>query len=79
MKLREMRDRAGLTQRQLSEMSGVNIRNIQQYETGNRRIDGADLEALCDLAIACKCTLFDLLESEELIRKLKIAAYNPDF
>jgi DNA-binding XRE family transcriptional regulator len=35
-KLRQLRDRAGLTQQQLAEASGVNLWTIRGYEQGRR-------------------------------------------
>lgn len=72
MNLQNQRLSAGLTQKKLSELSGVTLRVIQQYECGQRNVDGGGLEILCRLAIAIGCNLVDILESEdlkELVRK----------
>ena len=37
--LQHLRKLAGLTQKQLSELSGVNLRTLQQYETGAKDIN----------------------------------------
>lgn len=71
MKLKEQRLKAGLSQSQLANESGVKLRTIQQYECGQRCVDGARLEILCALANAIGCTVFDILESDELIEQLK--------
>ena len=71
MSLQSERMKAGFSQRSLADASGVNIRNIQQYEIGARNINGSSLETLCKLASAIGCTLYDLLESEELKELLK--------
>ena len=71
MKLQKKRKETGLSQSKLSEASGVNIRTIQQYENGQRNIDGGRLDILCSLAIAMDCTLYDILESDDLKKKLK--------
>ena len=52
MKLQEIRKSKKLTQKQLSELSGVPLRTIQIYEIGQRNIDGAGLDVLCALALA---------------------------
>lgn len=71
MKLQETRKEKKLSQSQLAESAGVPRQVVQKYETGYRNIDGAALETLCDLAIALECKIYDILESEELIQKLK--------
>ena len=73
-KLQYRRTLKGITQLELSELSGVSLSLIQKYERGSkgsRDIDGADIGRLCDLAIALDCTVFDIMESDELINKLK--------
>lgn len=71
MTLQEKRKEAGLSQSKLAEASGVKLRTIQQYENGQRNIDGGRLDILCSLAAAMDCTLFDILQSEDLKKKLK--------
>lgn len=71
MSLQSMRLKAGFSQAKLAAASGVNIRNIQQYEQGSRRIDGASLETLCRLCEIMGCTLYDILESDDLKESLK--------
>jgi len=44
--IRELRQRAGLTQRELAELSGVAQPNIAAYENGSRRPSAAMLERL---------------------------------
>jgi len=70
MKLQELRKNKGLSQSQLSKLSGVPLRTIQQWECGQRDIDGAALERLCDLAIALDCKIYDIIESPKVIEKL---------
>lgn len=71
MNIQIKRQSAGLSQRALADASGVNLRTIQKYEIGEREIDGASLETLCDLALAIGCQLEDILESEALKEKLR--------
>ena len=70
-KLQEMRQKNNLSQSKLAELSGVKIRMIQQYEINARNIDGAKLETLCDLAAALNCKIYDILENDDLIKKVK--------
>lgn len=69
--LQYVRNNARITQKQLSERSGVTLRMIQQYEINARNIDGAKIETLCDLATALNCKIIDLLENENIVEKVK--------
>lgn len=62
-KLKEM------TQGQLAEKSGVNVRMLQYYEQGKKNINGAKLDTLIDLALALECKVSDLLTDEKLKEK----------
>jgi transcriptional regulator with XRE-family HTH domain len=73
-KLRKLRKDRGLTAQELADKSGVTYRNILHYELGDRRIDGAKLDTIINLAIALNCNVIDILEDEQLIIKLKIYA-----
>ena len=68
-KLKSLRVRKGYSQQGLADAAGVPKRAIQMYEQGERDIDHAALETLCDLCIALKCKLEDIIESEELAEK----------
>ena len=71
MKLQQLRQNNGLSQKQLSDESKIPLRTIQQWECGQRNIDGASINRLCDLAIALNCKIYDLIDDEELIQKIK--------
>ena len=60
--LQNRRILAGYTQKSLSEESGVNLRTLQQYETGAKDIDKASGETLRALSRALSCRMEDLLE-----------------
>jgi transcriptional regulator with XRE-family HTH domain len=62
-KLQEKRKAKGLSQSQLAEASGVNIRTLQHYESGHRDISIASARTVLKLAKALDTTV------EELIRK----------
>ena len=68
--LQDARKASGLSQGQLAEKSGVNVRMIQYYEQGVRDIDGVKLATLADLAMALNCPISDIV-SEDLKAKLK--------
>lgn len=61
-KLKEARERAGLTQKKLSERSGVNLRTIQDYEQERKSINKAQGLSLYRLADALNVTIEELLE-----------------
>lgn len=51
----------GMTQKELSEKSGINIRQIQKYESGEYDTGNMTLKNAVSLARALKCTVEDLL------------------
>lgn len=61
----------GLSQRDLSEISGVKFGMIQKYEQGSKNIDHAKLETLVNLASALNCDITDILNSDELRKKFR--------
>ncbi|MCC8151927.1 MAG: helix-turn-helix domain-containing protein, partial [Lachnospiraceae bacterium] len=60
--LKRLRLKAGLTQKELAEQSGVPVRTIQQYEQRQKKINKAQAEYLFQLAAALVCRAEDLLE-----------------
>ena len=60
--LKRIRNESGLTQSQLAEASGVNVRMIQHYEQGVKDINTAGALTVYKLAQALNCTVEDLLE-----------------
>lgn len=76
-KLKAVRVKRKLSQKDLADKSGKNVRTLQCYEAGTSSIDGASLETLCDLSLALNCGIEDILESEELIRKFKATQHTP--
>lgn len=65
MKLQEIRKSAGMSQSQLAEASGVNVRLIQDYEQGHKNINAAKAITLYKLSKALNCEMEDLIENEE--------------
>ena len=61
-RLQSRRKDCGITQRELSEKSGVNLRTIQQYEHRSKDINKAAGATLRALSIALSCHIEDLLE-----------------
>lgn len=64
--LHRLRKAAGLTQKQLAEFSGVNLRTLQQYEIGAKDINMASGKAINALALALHCNFYDVMELEDL-------------
>ena len=64
-RLQARRKSSALTQRELSEKSGLNLRTIQQYERRFKDINKAAGSSLRALSLALSCRIEDLLEYEE--------------
>ena len=60
--LRAMRKRSGLSQEELSAISGVPVRTIQEYEQRRKDINKAQLQTAMALAQALNCNAEALLE-----------------
>ena len=60
--LKIIRNKLKLTQKELSELSGVPVRTIQQYEQRQKNINKAQAEYLVMLSKVLYCTVEDLLE-----------------
>lgn len=71
--LKDLRESQEITQKQLSEISGVSIKTIQAIEQNERNIDNSKLETLLNLSIALQCKISDLLKNPELKEKCKQA------
>ncbi len=69
--LQRLRENKNISQSQLSKMSGVSVRMIQQYEQGVRNINGAKLETLLDLAAVLDCKISDIITDNDLKLKIK--------
>lgn len=63
--LKLLRQRAGLSQRELAEQSGVPVRTVQQYEQRQKNINKAQAEYLVILAKVLCCDVADLMEKTE--------------
>lgn len=61
IKIKQERIRVGLTQKQLSEISGVDIRMIQHYEQGSKSLAKASAETVLALATALGTTVEALI------------------
>ena len=62
MNLKEMREKCGMSQSNLADNSGVNIRTIQSYEQGLKDINKAQVRIVQSLSKALGCAIEDLIE-----------------
>jgi len=61
--LKRIRENRGLSQLELSEQSGIKLRNIQAYEQRDNDIDKAQAKTLYKLSRVLGCRIEDLLEN----------------
>lgn len=61
--LRRLRVNAGLTQKELADLSEIPVRTIQQYEQGQKNINKAQAEYVIRMAMILKCRPEELLEA----------------
>lgn len=69
--LKEIRKSRNISQGQLSKLSNVPVRMIQQWEQGARNIDGANINYLTSLSIVLGCKIEDIVENQNVKEKLK--------
>ena len=60
-KLAFQRKAIGYSQRQLAQKAGVNLRTLQQYESGAKDLNKASVETVLNLAWALGCDIEDIL------------------
>lgn len=70
-RLKALRVKSGLTQREVAEKSGVSTPIYSGYEQGSRSIDGAKLITLLNICNALECRLGDILEDQETLAALE--------
>ena len=63
-RLQKIRKARGLTQKQLSELSGVSLRMIQLYEQRQNDINQASGQTINNLARALCCNFYEIMEIE---------------
>ena len=76
--LKSIRTFRGISQKILSEWSGVSLRMIQNYEQGTKDIKKASIVTIKRLAIALDCSIDDLVGwsyEEQLIINVGLDAY----
>ena len=68
-KLKRIRVASGLTQQDLSKLSGINIKSIAAYEQTPSKINKASVETVYNIADCLNCDVNDIVEME-LFRKV---------
>ena len=66
-KLKEMRNKAGYSQSQFSNLSGINIGTLRHYEQGSKNFDHARIDTILKTCLILECKFCDVIESEEYI------------
>lgn len=64
--LKKNRTQAGISQAELANQSGVNIRMIQHYEQGFKDINKAQGDTLYKLAQALNTSIEEILETDQI-------------
>ena len=68
--LKSIRKSKNITQKELSEITGISLSAIQKYERNARDINSANLKTLATLSIALDCSIIELLSDPELLSLL---------
>ena len=66
MHLKKQREQHNLTQKDLAYMSGVNLRSLQDYEQGHKKLACASGDTLLRLSTVLGCSLEELLLGDSL-------------
>ena len=66
-KLKAARIKAGLSQAELSEKTGINVGTLRHYEQGSKSFDSAKFNVIFNTCIVLNCKVEDLIESEEYL------------
>lgn len=67
-KLKAVRIRAGVTQKQLANAAGLNLRTLQHYEQGAKQFDNARVDTIISVCNALNCTFTDVIENVDYIQ-----------
>ena len=69
-KLQALRLAAGLSQSQLADKTGINVRTLQHYEQGDKDLNAARITTLLNLCNTLECTLQEILTEPEALKLL---------
>lgn len=65
--LKSLRTLAGLSQSQLADSTGLNVRTVQHYEQGSKDLNAAKLSTILKLCKVLRCSLEDILDDRETL------------
>ena len=66
-KLKSVRMSTGLTQAQLAALTGLNLRTLQYYEQGNKKIEHAKLETILKICQVLNVEMGQIIDDEGLL------------
>lgn len=64
-KLKALRVKSGLTQKDFAYLIGINLGTLKHYEQGSRSFDSAKFDVFFNACLVLNCKVEELLESEE--------------
>lgn len=67
-KLKAVRIQTGITQKQLADAAGLNLRTLQHYEQGAKPFDNAHISVILNVCNALNCTYADVIENADYIQ-----------
>ncbi len=70
-KLQDTRKKIGMSQAQLAEKSGINVRTLQHYEQMSKNFDHARIDTILRICLALDCKFEDVIENQEYIDLIK--------
>lgn len=75
-KLKSVRVASGMSQEELANRTGLNVRTLQHYEQGSKDFDSARIDTILKVCITLNCTLSDIIESPDILNL--ISEYEKD-
>lgn len=70
-KLKAARLKAGMTQAELSRLTGINSGTLKHYEQGSKSFDNAKFNVIFNTCIILNCRIEDLIEDENTLDLFK--------
>lgn len=65
MKIKEEREKAGITQKRLAELAGMHIRQIQKIESGEIKLQNITAKNFMSLCSVLNISPYDLIREDE--------------
>lgn len=70
-KLKAMREKKGLSQSQLSNLTGIHYRTLQYYEQGVLNFNHCKIDKIFKTATVLDCDVEDILDDPEAIKAVR--------